>query len=290
MMKKPILTIISIFLFVISYSQTEESVDTTWETGGMGALTFSQVSLYQWSAGGEPSFSGAAILNIYANYAKGNTSWDNSLDLGYGLIRQGDATRKSNDRIEFTSQYGQKASKYWSYSGVLNFRTQFTEGFNYPNDSMRISNFMAPGYLTGSAGMSYKPDDKFKLFLSPVAGKLTFVMDDSLSAEGQFGVIPGEKFRAELGGYLRVGYKSTIMENVNFETKIDMFSNYLDKPQNIDINWEFLLAMKINEYLSATVNLVAIYDDDVNVPKEDKEPGPGWQLKEVFGLGLSYDF
>ena len=289
-MRKFFISFILASVFLYSYAQEESPKDTTWKTGGLGSLTFSQVSLYQWSAGGEPSLSGAAILNLFANYAKADVTWENTLDLGYGLIKQGDITKKSNDRIEFTSQYSHKASEKWNYSGLINFRSQFARGYNYPNDSVRISNFMAPGYLTASVGMNYRPNEKFTLFLSPFAGKFTFVLDDSLSQQGQFGVDPGNKFRSEIGGYIRVGYKTDIMTNVNFSTKVDLFSNYLENPQNIDINWELMLAMKINDYLSATINLIALYDDDINVPREDKEPGPGWQLKEVFGLGLSYEF
>jgi len=188
--------------------------------------------------------------------------------MGYGLIRQGDETRKSNDRIEFNSKYGRNLSEKWLYSAMLNFKTQFADGFNYPDPKV-ISTFMTPAYLTASIGMDYKRGDNFSLFISPLTGKATFVLDDTISAEGNFGVEPGEKFRAELGGFMKVTYKATVMENVDFLTRLDLFSNYLDEPGNIDVNWEVLLSMKINEFLSATVNAVMLYDDDVNVPRED---------------------
>lgn len=284
-----------LFLAIISLSFnlfSQETADSSkWEFGGIGAFTFSQVSLYQWSAGGEASFSGAGLLSVYGNYKDESTSWINSLDLGYGLIKQGDETKKSNDRIEFTSQYGRKASENWLYSAMLNFKTQFTEGFDYATDpASTISTYLSPAYMLTSAGMDYKPSDKFQLFISPVTGKLTFVMDETISQLGNFGLEAGEKFRAELGGYLKVAYTSSIMENVDFATKIDFFSNYMENPQNIDMNWELLISMKINEFLSATINTLLIYDDDINVPREDATIGPGIQIKEVFGLGLSYKF
>ena len=136
--------------------------------------------------------------------------------------------------------------------------------------------------------MDYKPNDNFQLFISPVTGKLTFVTDEALSQLGNFGLEPGSKFRAEIGGYLKLAYKTSPMENVDISTKIDLFSNYMKNPQNVDVNWEILIAMKINEYLSATLNALIIYDDDINVPREDSFSGPGIQVKEVFGLGLSY--
>lgn len=288
-MKKFLFVIV--YLFFASHLIAQEAADSSaWKFGGVGSFNLSQLSLYQWSAGGEPSFSGAALLSLYANYNTKATSWENSLDLGYGLIKQGDLTKKSNDRIEFTSQYGKRASKKWFYSAMLNFKTQFTEGFNYPNDSVAISTFMSPAYLSGSVGMDYKPNDNFSLFLSPVSSKMTFVFNDSIAADGNFGLKKDEKFRAEIGGFAKVKYKTELMDNVLFTTKLDLFSNYLKNPQNVDVNLEVLLSMKINEYLAATVNALIIYDDDVNVPREDKASGPGLQVKEVFGLGLSYKF
>lgn len=280
------------FLFTISFSQ--EKPDTLWKVGGVGTLTFSQVSLYQWSAGGDPSVSGAGLLNLYANFNDGNKSWENTLDLAYGLNRIGrgdDAeTKKTNDRIEFSSQFGMKASGKWYYSSLLNFKTQFTKGYDPDNEDVVISDFFAPAYITSSLGMEYKGDKGFQAFLSPITGKYTIVMNDSLSADGNFGVEPGKNFRAELGGFIKLSYKADLMENVSMTTKVDFFSNYLDQPGNIDVNFELLLAMKINEYLAATVNVLAIYDDDVNLVQEDGTQGPGIQVKEVFGLGLSYKF
>jgi len=293
-MKKLHLSLLLSFFSVFAYSQEEETDTLGWTFGGVGGLNFSQVSLYQWSAGGEPSMSGAALLNLYANHRTLKSSWENSLDLGYGIIRQGRdenvLTKKSNDRIEFNSLYGRNISEKWFYSGLLNFRTQFTEGYNYPNDEDVISDFFAPAYLTVSAGANYKASEKFQAFISPLAGKFTIVLNDSLSAAGEFGVEPGEKFRAELGAYLKLAYQTEILENVELASKIDFFSNYLDNPQNIDINFELLLSMKVNEYLAATISVMAIYDDDVTLLQSDDTMGPGIQIKEVFGLGLSYSF
>ena len=141
-MKKIFIVSLSLLITISAFSQ-EKADSSKWKFGGIGTFAFSQLSLYQWSAGGEASFSGAALLNAYANYTNETTSWINSLDLGYGLIKQGDDTKKSNDRIEFTSQYGRKASEKWFYSAMLNFRTQFSEGFDYSTDPANtISTFL----------------------------------------------------------------------------------------------------------------------------------------------------
>ena len=286
-----------LLFFAFTYGQKEDAAADTsaWKTGGLGTVTFSQVSLYQWAAGGDPSISGAAMLNVFANYKGLNQSWDNTLDLGYGIIKQGDMTRKSNDRLEFSSKYGRRVTDTWNYSALLNFRTQFDNGYKYYGDTAKtiISKFMAPAYLTASLGMDYKPNKNLSIFLSPVTGKFTFVLDDSLAAGGNFGLDPGDKFRAELGGFVKIEYSNEIMTNVNLASKLDLFSNYLHNPQNIDINLEIMLSMKINEYLSASISAMFIYDDDVDLYKTKGSltpEGPGWQIKEVFGLGFSYKF
>lgn len=281
-----------------------------WTRGGMFSLNASQVSLTNWSAGGQNNISGNVLTNLFINYQEGNTSWENSLDLGYGLQKQGDASPiKSDDKIDFVSKFGYKASKEWNYSAIVNFKTQFTEGFNYPNDSIAISNFMAPGYLVLTVGMDYKPNKHFSAFISPVTGKTTFVNNQDLANAGAFGVeaavidpatglvaTKGKTIRNEFGGYIKLQVKYDIMKNVNLQSKIDLFSNYIDKPENIDVNWEMLLAMKINDYITANINTLLIYDDDIKIEVDENNDGtidavgPRIQFKEVFSLGLSVKF
>jgi len=295
-MKRFLFIDILLFLTLLAYSQSADTV-VVWKKGGMAQLNFSQVSFSKyWAAGGENSFSGVTLLNLFANYEKDNLSWANELNLGYGLIRQGDITKKSNDRIEFNSQFGRKSTNKLYYSGMLNFKTQFAPGYNYPNDSVPISKLFAPAYITTSLGMEYKPSDKFHVFASPLTGKFTIVSDEVLSSAGAFGVEPGDKFRAELGGFVKAMYKTPLVTNVDMLTKADFFSNYLKNPQNIDVNLEVLITMKINEYLSATINTMLIYDDDIKFAIDTDDDGipdgtgARLQFKEVFGLGFSYKF
>lgn len=280
--------------------------DTSWTTGGTAALNFSQVFLQNWAAGGQSSVSGTALVQLFGNYSRGNITWDNNLDLAYGLLRQGDqgVVIKTDDRIDFTSKFGKKASEKWYYSGLVNFRTQFAPGYELldgvPNQNNLISDLLAPAYTLVALGMDFKPSPKFTAFISPATYKLTIVMNDSLANIGAFGVDPGENLRSEIGGYVRIGYTSDIVENVSLTTRIDLFSNYLNNPQNIDINWEMLISMKINKFLSATIATQLLYDDDITLQKKDpvledgvvidSGRGPGVQFKEVFGLGLSYKF
>lgn len=295
-MKKTIL-FISAILFSASVFTQDAVPDSLagWKTGGVVSINASQVSLTNWAAGGESSVSGNGLFSAYADYKKNKFTWENTLDLAYGLIKQGeDPVIKSDDKINFASKAGQSAFGEWYYTGLVGFQTQFDRGYDSPGDELYISNFMAPAYLNVSIGMDYKPSDMFSLYLSPLSGKLTVVADDSLAALGAYGVDPGKQLRPEFGGYVKMMFKYDIMENVNFQTKLDLFSNYLNNPQNIDVNWDVLISMKINDYLSANLTTTLIYDDDIMIAFENEDGSvdkrPAVQFKEVFGVGFSYKF
>ena len=293
-MKKLFLTSLIITLTFFVYAQP----DTVWRRGGLLSLNFSQVSLTNWAAGGQNSIAGNSIINYFANYKRGKNVWDNNIDLGYGLIMQGKKGKlvKSDDKIDISSKYGRQAVKHWYYSALLNFRSQFTEGFNYPNDSVAISEFFAPAYLTAAVGMDYKPNDYFSLFISPATLRLIFVRDELLSAAGAFGVDSGKKLRTEVGAYIKAAFNKDINPTLNIKTSLDLFSNYRDKPKNVDVNWQMLLSLKITRFIAASISLQLLYDDNTNLTfyKADgvtvDRIGPGTQFKEVFGIGFAYKF
>lgn len=282
-----------------------------WKKGGLIGADFSQASYTNWAAGGVNSLSGVALFNIFANYKSAKTSWDNSLDLAYGVIKIGkNNIQKSDDKIEFTSKFGQYASKNWYYAALLNFKTQFDVGYNLPDDSTIVSHFMAPATTIGALGLDYKSKDKsLSFFVSPLTGKITFVNDQRLADAGAFGVQAAEYdsagvktkdgaiIRYEFGGFLKMTFKKDLFKNVNLQTKLELFTNYLNHPENIDVNWETILTMKINRFLSCTVNTQLIYDHDIPVPFEKVEggqtisgTGPRLQFKEVLAVGLAYKF
>jgi len=304
-------------LSIAAYSQVTEAektlrtqnADTTqgWKTGGVIGFNFAQTSLTNWAAGGENSFAVNGIFSGFANYKKGKSAWDNSLDIGYGLLKQGEKEfKKTDDKIDFLSKYGQEAFKNFYYAALFNFKTQMTTGYTYAADDskIKISNLFAPAYITLALGLDFKPDPYFSAFVAPLTAKFTFVTDEDLSDLGAFGVDPGETLKSEIGGYLRAIYskndfKAELLKNVSFTTKIDLFSNYFNNPQNIDVNWETLIAFKVNKYLNVNFNTQLIYDDDIFI-KNDRNgdgvlaAGEGSkslvQFKEIFGVGFSYKF
>jgi len=301
-MRKSIIAFI-LFVLLAGYQPVlnGQAADTTlgWSKSGVFSLNMAQASFTNWAAGGQNSVALNGLINLAANLKNEKSAWDNALTIGYGKMRQKGNDLgwvKTDDRIDFQSKYGQKASEKWFYSGLMSFRTQMDNGYNYPDTENKISDLLAPAYLLFSLGMDYKPNPQFSVFLSPLTSKNTIVMDEELSAIGAFGVEPGKKFRPELGAYANIAYKKDeIVKNVNFLTKLDLFTNYLKNPQNIDISWEALLVMKVNEFISATVNTHLLYDDDILIKIDEGnegEPvmGKRAQFKEVIGVGFTYKF
>jgi hypothetical protein len=280
-----------------------------WLKGGSGNFTFSQVSLTNWAGGGQNSVAGNIFMNVFANYKKGKSQWDNNLDLAYGVIRQGGGDYiKSDDRVDLTTKYGRNWIRNWNYAGLVNFRTQMAPGYDLGsiNTRIKISDVLAPAYVVISLGLDYKPNDNFSLFISPVTTKITIVNDQTLANAGAFGVRAatydtngflvekGLKHREEYGAYLKMIYKTELFENALFTTKLDLFSNYLNNPQNFDIFWDNSLLIKVGKYFAVNFALTFVYDHDIQINIDDngdgliEKTGPRTQIKQVFGFGLSF--
>ncbi|WP_372753595.1 DUF3078 domain-containing protein [Labilibaculum sp.] len=294
-MKKIIFTLLLMCTTIFVFAQQKQ--DTSyWKKGGMAAISFSQTSLTNWSGGGENAIATNAQMNLFSNYNKGKNSWENTLSMEYGLVKQGDeGVRKSIDKIDFTTKYGHKNGGNWYYSALFDFKTQFAKGYNYSStdgvDDVKVSNFLAPAYITLSLGMDYKPNDMFSAYLSPLTSKMTIVNDDDLSDAGAFGVDAGDKFRGEFGAFTKMSFKKDVAENVNLKTNLNLFTNYSDNFGNIDVLWEVLVSMKVNDFLTASVNTSLVYDDDVDYIDDDgTNKGPKIQFKEIIGIGFAYKF
>jgi hypothetical protein len=278
--------LVTAFITLSAIAGAQAPADTSWKKGGFIGINFTQANLSQWSQGGENSLALAGNLNVFANYAKDKNEWANSLDLAYAMIKSGQLKmRKSDDKIELNSKYGHKMSDKWLYSVLLNFKSQFAPGYIYPDDSDVISKFLAPAYLTVGAGFTYKPVDYFEVFISPATGKFTIVSDKTLSDAGAYGVDPGKTVRSEFGAYINMKFKKDIMQNVTLTSKLELFNNYTDKDKanakKVDVNWDTSLNMKINNYLTASINTQVVYD--ANVVERT-------QYKELLGIGLGIKF
>ncbi|MDD4515032.1 DUF3078 domain-containing protein [Massilibacteroides sp.] len=279
---------------VFAFAQEDEQgyVDGAWDLKGVTGINLSQTSLSNWSAGGENSMAGNIYLNGGLKRKSGNWLWVNTLVLEYGLSKiESDGTKKTNDNIDFSTQLGYSTNNKLFYTAMGSFKTQFYKGYNYPDKSKIISDFMAPAYSNLSLGLEYRPKSNYSIFFSPASAKLTFVEDDYLSSIGAFGVDPGDKFKAEIGTYLKARLEQGLMENVNLISTLDLFTAYDKSFGNIDVNWDVLISMKINKYLSATLNATLKYDDDVKATNDQgQQIGPKIQFKEILGVGIAYNF
>lgn len=285
-----------LFLQIKGQESQNDSIPEYWTKGATFGFQFTQSAFYQWVAGGDDSYTYAGLSKLFLNYEKDNIDWKNTLDVNYGMIKQGDDPLiKSDDRVEFNSIVAIKAAEKWGYAGQINMRSQFSPGYVVENEAKkRISDLLAPAYLTFSIGLDYSPKKDLDFLISPLTNKNTIVLAPSLSEVGAFGVDPGDWYRAEYGGLLGATWKQKLMKNIELTTNLRLFSNYLEKPQNIDVNWDMLLVFTVNKYINFNITAVMIYDDDVAIPKDRdgdgsfESEGKGMQLKEIFALGIIY--
>ncbi|POY35822.1 hypothetical protein C3K47_13805 [Solitalea longa] len=269
----------------------------TWTISGQNSLLFNQSSFSNWAAGGVNSLAGSLLLDYNFNYKKDRWNWDNHVLIGYGLSKQNDiGVRKTDDRYFLNSLLGYRLKQYWYASFFTSLQSQFANGYNYNADGTRtlISGPFAPAYLGLGPGISYKKSDNWKVNFSPLASRITFVNNDYLSSIGAYGVDVGKKSRYEFGFNLQAYRKDEIMKNINLEHMLLLYSNYLENPQNVDINYTMNIFLKVNNFVSANFGIQMIYDDDTTFPYTNNSGQtayrPQLQFKEIFGAGFTFKF
>lgn len=262
----------------------ETPKDTTkhWTRKGNINLLFNQSSFSkEWQAGGSSNYAGNFALNYDFNYKKGKVVWDNKFIAAYGLTKIKDAENitKTDDRLELNSLWGKEAKANWYYSVFFNFKSQMDAGFN--PEHIRLSHFFSPAYFQLGPGMLWKKSDNLSVNIAPATSRLIVVHSHFTDLGSSFGVAQGKSTRYELGASISGYYKFNLATNVSVENRINLYSNYLENPENIDLDYQMNVVMKINKTLSANIAFQAIYDD--NAVK-------ALQTREVFGVGLNYGF
>jgi Protein of unknown function (DUF3078) len=280
-----------------------------WSSAGNFALLFNQAAFNsEWQGGGVTNISGNLSLSYDINYRMNGISWDTKLlaDYGASKIKSEDNIQKTNDRLEILSVIGKQIGQTnWFYSGMLNFKTQFDSGFEETEEEVdlgtgqtititnrdRNTKFLSPAYLLVGPGILWKKTDNLKVNFAPATAKFIFVdsqftdptdprnrLDDNNS---YFGVDANETMKFELGFAVNGYAKFDLMTNISMENILSLYSNYLEDPQNVDIDYTANINMKINGYISANVAFQAIYDDNAV---------QGFQIREALGIGLTYKF
>jgi len=278
----------------------EEEIPSYWTKTASFGLNITNVGLTNWAGGGKSSLAIAGLVKANATYSKEQITWVSTFEAGYGLLRQEDdfnvlQLRKSDDRLILTSKWSKDFGESpWAFTALADFRTQMTDGFEYFYDENNvlqenvISRLMAPGYLTVALGGEYKPNDNFYAMASPVSGKVTFVMDDDLSNIGAFGVDTGKTIRTELGAIFNMRWAWNIAENVNYETKLNLFQAYRSGAM-VDVMWDNLIEMKVNDYITTTFSTQLIYDEDVLIfSDKDGLTKERVQFKHVLNVGFLF--
>ncbi|WP_100612490.1 DUF3078 domain-containing protein [Confluentibacter lentus] len=294
-------------------NKEEKEKGPEWIQKNKFSIDLNEVTFVNWNAGGSNSISALVGYQFSYNYSDKYFFWKNSLVAGYGVNgQQGREARKTTDVIDVNSNFGFSPNEKsnWFYSARFNFKTQFAEGYQYPNTSRPISKFMAPGYLFFGGGMEYGRNiDELSLYLSPITLKATFVLDDNLANAGKFGVtpavldvdgnviIPGEHSRTEAGILITNSYQMEIAQNIIAKNLVSVYSDYINNFGNIDVDWQMNLNFKVNSFVRATLESHLKYDDDVKttvpsatVEGEFDEAGAKVQWKQFLGIGFAVDF
>jgi len=312
-MKKPtILLMPLVLLSVVCFSQDipvrqlptevfrtitkpKDTAKYTWKRGGVFNFNMAEGSQKNWAAGGDNfSIALTSYVNYFLYWQHKSQTWDNNLDFNLGFVQTTSVgARKNDDRVDFLSKYGIRTdtTNKLFISGLFNFRTQLFDGFTYDGSGGKIfsSTFLSPGYIILSAGMDYHPTKELSIFFSFLTDRATILANPTLSKQGLYGVDTGHHVFNEFGGFASINYSHAFGKTVTYKGRVDLFSNYANNPQNIDMYMTNYLTFKINKFLSASYALNLIYDDDVKLFGEFNN-SPALQIQSQIGLGLSVPF
>ena len=306
---------------VISFKRTNAlgekpnrfKVPSFWTNVNKLGVNFSEVAFVNWNAGGNNSIAALGKARFERNYKFRYIQWDNYMEMNYGLnVQENQKLRKTDDAFRVSSTFGfqRDTISNWYYSARANFNTQFSNGYKYPDRETPISRFMAPGYSFLGAGTSYiTKDQKFNLYISPITQKVTFVLDQDLADRGAFGVQKavldaegnviedGKNFFLEFGFLVTNQYETEVMKNTILKHRLSLYTDYLRKFGNIDVDWELNIDLRVNKYILTSIGTHIIYDDDILFNEQKNAEGividegePRIQFKQLLGVGVSYVF
>lgn len=308
-MKKFLLLAVLLTAPLALMAQEETPKDTIpngWTRAGEISLLFNQAAFnHEWKGGGSSNYSGNINLSYDFNYKHDELVWNNRLLGQYGITKNKDDkyARKTNDRLELNSILGRQMKETnWYYSLFLNFKTQFAKGYKFDDDlepdnkdyRTERTHFLSPANIQFGPGILWKKSDNLYVNISPATAKVILVDKDftrvdtsipgaleAYDEDKYYGVEANKTTRFEFGASLSAYTKFNIMTNISAENILNLYSNYLEDPQNIDIDYTLNVVMKVNKYISTNVTFQAIYDDNAV---------HGFQIREALGIGVTYGF
>ena len=271
-------------------------------------LGFNQTGLVSWAAGGYNTLSLSAGVDAKANYAKGLMSWNNRLQLNYGILYSADkegAIQKSNDRIYFESKWAYKTGKEskWNYTASFDFRSQFSDTpAKYVQESENKwvpeglkSSLLSPGYTNIAFGMEWRPNDWFNLNVAPLTGGFTICTVEDLRKsygmklkDDSFDPDLGSSYKSTLfqfGAQIKADLNITINEKFNYNTQLVIFTDYLDQPfKHNRVNWDNKFTWNAAKFFKVGFNTWMIYDPLVEFDGVTSKV----QFKEFFTISFTY--
>ena len=303
------LTLMSAAGIAVSPALAQEAADGAatavvkpWTFKGDAGINLSQTSLTNWSAGGESSIAGNALVNLNATYLKNNHKWVSNLNTEYGLTwTPSNKLNKTVDKLVLNTQYGYALDKkdHWFISAEADFRTQYDKGYKdvaghlADNDTAPtyISKIMAPGYLNVSVGVDYHLKSLLDGYVAPAVMRTTFVADKFLSDQGAFGVTPGERYLIQAGLQIQGNVNWEITPKIILSSGLTLFTPYSKDFGNFVVDWDVLLVMKVTSWLNAQIGTTLKYDDKIKTTdKNGNIRGPKVQFREMLTIGLTYMF
>lgn len=285
-----------------SVKTEQANTDTikTWKLSGQGQITFNEVNQSNWQGGGDNTIAGSGYLTLIADYQHKQHVWTNKLDINYGVLhigRNSNPWQKTNDLASLLSKYSRRIKGDWNAVGMLSYLTTISPGYKYNKDSVTgqytqgdlLSRFMAPGYVITSIGAEYRPNDKLFVLMAPIAGRFTFLYDDSLAKKGAYGVNPNSHFKAEFGANVKSVLAVNIMKGIDFQEDLTLFSPYNHFGEMYFYSISQLL-LKVNDFVAAKVGVILLYDENNSIIRDDGSMGPGLQYKQMLDIGVQYKF
>lgn len=279
-----------------------------WKLRTESAFTLNQASVTNWVKGGESNISFSSDITWYADYNNKplKLSSNNFARLKYGLMVTGFGenrdVRKNLDLLETNSKLNHKAFGKFDFSGIMLFKTQLAAGYNYPNDSVPVSKFLNPAILTIGLGLDYKPDKNTSINFSPFSYKGTFVPDTAGIDQTKYGIPADRRSKNEPGASFLISNKFNPRKNISVTNRLQLFTNYINNPQNIDVDWEVIISANLNWFTDVRLNTHLIFDDDTKTVVRDKEKNPVLlpdgtqkktarvQFKELLGFSFVFRF
>lgn len=262
------------------------ALDTSgWKKSGQFVFELTQASLTNWSNGGEKFMLGVnALLDYSIHHRMGKYVLDAYFDIEMGAVEAASFHnfRKTLDRCDITIEFDHTMGEKLYYGLLANINTQFFPGRTYTltNLNTKISSFLTPGKIILSPGIDYKDYNKqhyFSVFISPLTARWVTKRDPDFLHLKKFGVDSASRFMLELGPYLSIHLSEKFKSGFSYTGRLDLFSNYRHKPQNMDVLFHNLLSFAIAKKFSANFLIDLIYDDDIKKRV---------QMLQTFGLGL----